>query len=155
MAQIQRFEKPVLCFIDAPLTLPLCYQQVIPDPDFHYRKADRQTGAMSPLFLGGLTARAMHLKFQLSRHQVDCFETYPGQFMRHYFPDLKSYKKDSAAIETACQKLFNYLPKAISTFPSPQNWHQFDALVALVSAFRFLHQSHITYGNSNEGLIII
>ena len=46
-------------YIDAPLSLPGKYRALSGYNDFHYRKCDQELRAMSPLFLGGLTARAM------------------------------------------------------------------------------------------------
>lgn len=44
-------------YIDAPLSLPSAYCGK--GDNFHYRKADQMLHAMSPMFLGGLTARAI------------------------------------------------------------------------------------------------
>lgn len=55
MAALEGKAPATLC-IDAPLSLPLAYRQPNENSDFFYRKADRQAKAMSPLFLGGLTA---------------------------------------------------------------------------------------------------
>ena len=51
---------PNAVYIDAPLSLPIAYHGQ--GQNFHYRQADIDTRAMSPMFLGGLTARAMNLK---------------------------------------------------------------------------------------------
>ena len=48
-------------FMDAPLSLPPAFHDPLSD-EFFYRAADRELKAMSPMFLGGLTARAMRLK---------------------------------------------------------------------------------------------
>ena len=52
--------KPEFVFIDCPLTLPSAYHGE--GDDFFYRHCDKELRAMSPMFLGGLTARGMRLK---------------------------------------------------------------------------------------------
>ncbi len=59
--------KPDFIMIDAPLSLPLAYFGK--GDDYFYRQADRELKAMSPLFLGGLTARAMRLANQWSKQK--------------------------------------------------------------------------------------
>ena len=51
--------RPAAIYIDAPLSLPGVYTGR--GHDHFFRAADRQAGGMSPMFLGGLTARAMAL----------------------------------------------------------------------------------------------
>lgn len=69
---------PANLFLDAPLSLPLAYfQGTAHGTDFFYRQCDRQLGAMSPMFLGGLTARAIKLSFELKNVGASVFETYP------------------------------------------------------------------------------
>ncbi len=50
---------PSAIYIDAPLSLPGAYFGK--GQDYFYRSADRLAGGMSPMFLGGLTARAIRL----------------------------------------------------------------------------------------------
>jgi predicted nuclease with RNAse H fold len=60
--------QPGQIYIDAPLSLPLaCFGK---GTDFFYREADRKLKAMSPMFLGGLTARAMKLRLQLTEMEL-------------------------------------------------------------------------------------
>ncbi|WP_158607156.1 DUF429 domain-containing protein [Pontibacter oryzae] len=72
---------PKVIYIDAPLTLPSAYYQTPqnPDADFFYRQADREVRAMSPMFIGGLTARAMKLRLKLAHEGIAMLETYPSQ----------------------------------------------------------------------------
>ncbi|MBK9525389.1 MAG: hypothetical protein IPO39_11705 [Bacteroidetes bacterium] len=48
-------------FIDAPLSLPGVYRGILSGNDYFFRESDRVLKAMSPMFLGALTARAMKL----------------------------------------------------------------------------------------------
>lgn len=70
---------PNLIAIDAPLTLPGVYRGVVGCSDFHLRECDRALKAMSPMFLGGLTARAMALAAEWRAEGVTVYETYPRQ----------------------------------------------------------------------------
>jgi hypothetical protein len=35
------------------------------------------------------------------------------------------------------------------------NWHQVDALLALLAAIRYMHKAHSVFGNEVEGMIIV
>jgi len=70
---------PDLIAIDAPLTLPGVYRDVVGCSDFHLRECDRALKAMSPMFLGGLTARAMALAAAWRAEGITVYETYPRQ----------------------------------------------------------------------------
>jgi len=156
---------PGKIFIDAPLSLPKVYRRGSNDsppassfateedlPDFHYRACDRALGAMSPMFLGGLTARAMKLAFQLRRDGHTVQETYPGMLARHLELTTSGYKGDKKEIERC-------LNIAINTFdvtcPAELllNWHHFDALLALSSALRHERREATIVGDE-EGLIV-
>ena len=84
-----------LAYIDAPLSLPRVYSQDVPDGNYFYREADKATGAMSPMFLGGLTARAMRLSVELTKLGVKVVETYPSKLADVLKLKEKNYKKDS------------------------------------------------------------
>jgi hypothetical protein len=60
LRQLISTKKPAAVYIDAPLSLPGVYRGE--GSDYFYRAGDRAVGAMSPMFLGGLTARAMQLR---------------------------------------------------------------------------------------------
>ncbi|MEY2924672.1 MAG: hypothetical protein RLZZ337_1220 [Bacteroidota bacterium] len=132
-------------YLDAPLSLPAAYYDY--GENFHYRQCDIETKAMSPMFLGGLTARAMSIKAKLDH--ISFVEVYPAHFQR---TTIKSefYKQDIDLF------LEDYLKKITINLSSiPQNWHQVDALLALTSGMRHQRNEHITIGNPNEGTIII
>jgi hypothetical protein len=57
--------RPATVGIDAPLSLPGRYRDLPGCSDYFYRHCDRELKAMSPMFLGGLTARAMRLSDQM------------------------------------------------------------------------------------------
>jgi predicted nuclease with RNAse H fold len=143
--------QPLHVFIDAPLSLPRAYFCPMAD-DFMFRDADRALSAMSPLFLGGLTARAMRLKRQLNYRNVECLETYPKAALSHLFPSLPDRKQDGPEIVRWTEQLIPMLPYPLADYP--QNWHQFDALVCWLSGYRYLTGAHLTAGDEEEGLII-
>jgi len=143
-----------LTYIDAPLSLPKVYSQVKKDGDFFYRDADKATGAMSPLFLGGLTARAMRLSVELTKLGVKVVETYPSKLADVLKLKEKEYKKDRKQIAALCEELKE---KSGFLFDNDQveTWHHFDALLCLFSAKRYEMQAAMVFGNVEEGTITV
>ncbi len=132
-------------YIDAPLSLPAAYYGK--GDSFHYREADRITKAMSPMFLGGLTARAMSLKHKLSNHTF--FEIYPAYYQSEIVKSVH-YKKDiSLFLADLAQK------EAFILLENPTNWHQVDSLLALLIGTRHQQNRHQEIGNKQEGIILI
>lgn len=141
-------------FIDAPLSLPGVYTQPERYGDYFYREGDKAMKAMSPMFLGGLTARAMRLKASLSEEGIECFEIYPGALARQLELQQWNYKKQLEHLPAVVQQLSKVLafPLASSAL---QSWHQLDALLAFHIGWRYLHQQHQCYGAADEGQIIV
>ena len=137
--------KPETVYIDAPLSLPKAYYGR--GNNFHYRKADIETRAMSPMFLGGLTARAMSLKNSFKN--VAFYEVYPA-FYQSTLIKSNHYKKD---IDSFLFELLKKIP--IDLHGTPTNWHQIDALMSLLSGLRHQNNKHLEIGDINEGIIII
>jgi len=143
----QQNQPQVVC-IDAPLSLPLVYKNQSKNNDYFYRQADRETGAMSPMFLGGLTARAMRLQNLLLNQNIQCLESYPKQVVQllkiksHYKNHLPNFMID----------LGHHFPEF--ELPTVSNWHQVDALLAYFIGVRFAKGQHKTYGHEAEGKII-
>jgi len=141
-------------FVDAPLSLPIVYKSNSQSKDFFYRSCDRELHAMSPMFLGGLTARAMQLKANLSDKGIRVTEVYPKACVQ-LFPALAAiYKNDLDAcfdfiLTTAQLKDFDL---QMETAP---DWHMFDSMMCLISGIRFINSEHDVYGNEKEGLIIV
>ncbi|WP_154656987.1 DUF429 domain-containing protein [Hugenholtzia roseola] len=155
-------KKETLLCIDAPLSLPAYYSgNLAPDAtrDYFYRKGDKILGAMSALFLGGLTARAIQFKDWAQEQGCTVIEGYPAALAKELSLSDVSYKKEKdflkpnlAAIVTA----FGFLPPH-SPLPKlleqVENWHQIDALLALLTAFRFAGGKAKAYGDTQEGVI--
>lgn len=149
--------KPTLVFIDAPLSLPKVYQQTknlepTKKYDFFYRVGDRELHAMSPLFLGGLTARAMRLQFEMA--PLSFYETYPAQQARRMELSNTKYKKKLEFIPEIIAEIIKQYPIFVNA-TTIKNWHEVDALLALIGAYRFFKAEHITFGDELEGLIYI
>lgn len=139
--------KPGMVFIDAPLSLPSAYFGK--GKDYFYRKCDKELKAMSPMFLGGLTARAMKLSSQFP--DIIFHEIYPAQLRRLILPEAIFYKKEK--LEVFCELLENILPYIF--LEQPKNWHQVDSALAWLSGWRYEKGKAEIYGEEKEGIIIV
>lgn len=152
--EVLEFKKPKYVFLDAPLSLPGKYVDAEKFDDYFYRLADRQLGAMSPMFLGGLTARAMKLRDQLQRIGITVFETYPSQEAQLHNLPKDEYKGNEKFIWPLAKMLAEQYAVNVN-FDQMVNWHYFDALLAYIAGFRFSNNDHEVYGAEEEGLIVI
>jgi predicted nuclease with RNAse H fold len=132
-------------YIDAPLSLPEAYRGQ--DEDFFFREADRQLQAMSPMFLGGLTARAMKLKS--SRSELRFYETYPRQLVRELNLE-KHYRKN---LDMFLKTFSPLLPLPLNMLHT--SWHCVDSVLAWYSGFRHRNGLALAHGKADEGLIWI
>lgn len=136
-------------FIDAPLSLPAAYFQK--GDDYFYRKADKECKAMSPMFLGGLTARAMRLKNALTKYAfVEC---YPGMLAREILNLSEVYTKRKAINSEAVDRLQLLLPLELAG--ELDNWHKFDAVLCWLIGYRFERGEASAYGDLDEGQIFV
>lgn len=147
-------QHPELIFLDAPLSLPGAYFGK--GSDFFYRSVDRVLGAMSPMFLGGLTARAMKLKrdLELALPEIKIHETYPKLRARDLTLKDNGYKKEKEHLDFCLSRLKVEFPEW-ELERHPTTWHEFDALLALSSAIRFVRGNSIAYGEIGEAQIIV
>jgi uncharacterized protein len=146
--------QPEQIFLDAPLSLPAVYAQNTDKDDYFYRAADRALGAMSPMFLGGLTARAMRLKQQFLKLGAQTYEAYPGALARELGLTAAGYKKEEAALPDLLQLLAPELPLPVA----PElvvNRHAFDALLAWITGWRYLQGKNLQFGDPEEGVIFV
>jgi predicted nuclease with RNAse H fold len=144
-------QKPECVFIDAPLSLPGVYHGN--GTDYFYRAADKALKAMSPMFLGGLTARAMKLTQQLKALGIDSFETYPGALVKIQPALSPLYQKKSKPSDQLIQQLQNLLPFPIQN--PPATLHDFDGILAWLSGHRYAKGLHESFGDHGEGVIVI
>ncbi len=147
--------QPSHLFLDAPLSLPGVYTKKLECDDYFYRKADKQTKAMSPMFLGGLTARAMFLRDQLSaQYQINTWEVYPAYLAKLLALHSLFYKKEKVHIPKVIEAIAATLPCDIATCKF-YNWHQVDALLSFCSGFRYIQGIALVFGDPIEGQIIV
>ena len=147
------FLNPEFIFLDAPLSLPGVYRNLEGYSDYFYRQSDKDLKAMSPMFLGGLTARAMRLQAQLKEKNYSVFETYPGYLAQMLSLKEIGYKKEKENIPLVLEQFSNQLPYNLAEIP--KNWHQFDAILAFYSGYRYLAGKSESYGRIEEGVIIV
>lgn len=135
--------RPAVIALDAPLSLPGAYTGR--GTDHHFRQCDRACGAMSPMFLGGLTARAMALRAASAELGATWLETYPSRIAL----DRLGVPRDRQ--DELLPRLRSLLPAW--DFPDPQSAHQRDALLALAAALLWVSGDGCAYGDPEEGLI--
>jgi len=138
--------QPNYIFLDAPLSLPGAFFNQ--SDDFFYRKGDREVRAMSPMFLGGLTARAMRMKSIFTKKEIEVIEVYPSQLLKVLFPE-KVFKKKDYKIDEIYENMKQLIPNLPKV--TPPNSHQLDALLCWYSGFRFFEKVAIFYGEKAEG----
>lgn len=145
-------ERPDFIALDAPLSLPGRLVG-LPDCDsYFYRKVDTIVKGMSPMFIGGLTARAMQLRDRIGEeYGIPCYETYPALWARAWQLKPLGYKQQreqlAAVIEEVARRVAFRMPASIPT------WHHLDALLALHSAWRIAHLQHELIGDKREGAV--
>ena len=144
---------PQAIFLDAPLSIPKAFFHPRPDANFFYREADQVLNAMSPMFLGGLTARAISLKSKLSAQDIQVIEVYPRQMARILGLEPLGYKKKQDALKACWEKLAAFLPYPIEK--PALSWHHLDAALAFCSGWRFENKRHQSFGDPQEGVIIV
>jgi predicted nuclease with RNAse H fold len=143
--------KPKLMFIDAPLSLPAVYTkgEYAASADYFYRQADRAASAMSPMFIGGLTARAMRLKAQLE--DIECIESYPKLLAEALGLMDLGYKQKDGDLQACAERLEGEL--SVPFDQAPPHWHALDAALALLTGVRWLDGRAKRLGDASEGLI--
>lgn len=140
--------KPSLIAIDAPLSLPEAYFK--DSGDLNFRESDRQLKAMSPMFLGGLTARAIALSRQWRKKGYEVIEVYPSALVRHW--ELIHYLKKGKPSGELLEEL---LAKGLEFSRTPNNMHELDAALALMSGKRYVEGVALSFGQEEEGVIIV
>lgn len=146
--------KPQYVFLDAPLSLPGKYLSREQYDDYFYRAADKELGAMSPMFLGGLTARAMKLRDYLESAGMQVFETYPSYKAKLLKLPNNKYKGDEKHILELAQSVAAEFDMSVN-FDQIENWHYFDALLAFVAGIRYCSNKHLVFGTEEEGQIVV
>jgi len=141
--------KPSAIYLDAPLSIPGAFHGQ--GSNFHYRACDKETSAMSPMFLGGLTARAMSLRQQHSQYAFH--ECYPSYFIREVVKAKALYnKKEQVPNDQILAVIQDHLEYEI---PVLESYHQLDAVICWLSGIRHIKNQHLVLGDEREGVIIV
>ncbi len=143
-----RLIQPKSIWIDAPLSLPGIYIGQEGKSDFFYRQSDRELRAMSPMFLGGLTARAMKLKHELP--EIPFYEAYPGKLAKLWNWDSKDYKKSILNMSWFQEQVEQQTGVKV---PLPVSFHELDAVLAWCIGWRETNGKALSWGDPDEGLI--
>ncbi len=143
-------------FLDAPLSLPMVYYNFsIREANYFYRKCDYELGAMSPMFIGGLTARAIRLRHKLENKGCIVKEVYPAAMADLLKLREHGYKEKTINIVRCMDVIVSQFHIFNLTEDEVLTWHHFDSLLALISGGRYLQGVAQRYGNSGEGLIYV
>ncbi|MFN4973558.1 MAG: DUF429 domain-containing protein [Bacteroidota bacterium] len=146
--------KPEIVCIDAPLSLPGIYTLGNQYSNYFYREADVATSAMSPMFLGGLTARAMQLKRKLESMGMKVFEVYPAAFVKYHELADSYNKKDKQLIRQFLAILQHTFDLKLDSFDTT-SWHHVDAIICWIISSRIKKGEAIAYGHEPEGMIYV
>ena len=143
--------QPNIIAIDAPLSIP---PGIYGHGDqYFYRQCDKDLNAMSPMFLGGLTARAIALKHQLLKliPDVKIYETYPKAYIQKVAnQELRNWYKNQ--LDLFQREISNQLPEMV--IPTLDNWHQVDGLLAYLSSERISRNMALKFGG-DDGMIYV
>jgi uncharacterized protein len=144
--------EPSLVFLDAPLSLPMVYRGRQEQNDYFYRKADRDLNAMSPMFLGGLTARAMSMSETIHSMGHKLFEAYPAGLVRELGLAQSGYKKAKRHIAEIGKKIAASYHIRLNV-DHLDDWHHVDALLCMCTGLRKELKNAKSFGYEEEGLI--
>ncbi len=142
-----------LVCIDAPLSLPGVYFYKNNFKDYMYREGDKACKAMSPMFIGAFTARAIQLKNLLAEKNIEIIEVYPKKLVEvlalSTFYPLKKEKNLPPLLLNKTAEIMAFPFSKISSM------HQYDALLCWLSGYRYTNNHHLEFGNKKEGVIIV
>lgn len=138
--------------IDAPLSVPTGVRGT--GDQFLFRPCDRQLSAMSPMFLGGLTARALKLQHDLNKiRKSEIIEVYPKALVNKVcHPDIRSIYKSKDHLNDfvlAIEYQFN-----IKVKQPLKDWHETDAVLAWISTYRYSIKAHVQFGDESGWIIV-
>jgi predicted nuclease with RNAse H fold len=140
---------PEAVYIDAPLSLPGAYFGK--GDDHFFRRADRLAGGMSPMFLGGLTARAIRLTERWRSRGIKVYEVYPAALVRMEW----DYLKIPSGRSIPPHKLRLMAGMFALPPPAPKDRHEADAWLCWLSGHRHLAGRAKSIGDQHEGIILV
>lgn len=145
--------KPQWIAIDAPLSLPGVYAGIPGCTNYFYRHCDQLTSAMSPMFIGGLTARAMQLKSQLCNSTQQWVEVYPVKRGKELGLEQWGYRQKESDFARIIGEIQHIFIDVELNSEMIQTSHDLDALLALEIGLRCGRGQTSHVGQSEEGLI--
>ena len=131
------------------------YNYSIKEANYFYRKCDRDLCAMSPMFIGGLSAIAIRLRHKLENKGFVVKEVYPAALADLLKLGEHGYKEKTINIVRCMDVIASQFHIFNLTEDEVLSWHHFDSLLALISGGRYLQGVAQRYGNSGEGLIYV
>jgi predicted nuclease with RNAse H fold len=145
---------PDIVLINAPLSLPGVYKHLNGYVDYFFRKCDSEIKASSPMFAGGLTARAIGLKKLLNDFGYPVYETYPRKMAEILSLPVQLYKQAitdlDGMLDVFMKKACIALNKKLIT-----TWNHFDSLLAFFSGLRYMARQNSVFGKADEGLVYV
>lgn len=145
-------QKKISCvFLDAPLNLPCIYKGIQTREDYFFRESDQQLKSVSPMLMGGLTARAMKFSSILKKFGVDCYEVHPPAFISRMKLNEMGYKKETDQIPEISEKISEII--GLPLMHELNTWNEVDALIALAIGILFKQDKAEFCGNPEEGFV--
>lgn len=137
--------------IDAPLSLPGLYKGLPECRDYFFRQCDIQLSAMSPMFMGGLSARAIQLTDKLKENGHKVIEVYPSALKRLY-PELADIRNSPSSRHMAFFELY-FQTEVFFENGAKITSHALDSLCALMTVYRYINGESQCAGLEEEGII--
>jgi predicted nuclease with RNAse H fold len=137
--------------MDAPLSLPGIYKGLPDCRDYFFRQCDIQLSAMSPMFMGGLSARAIQLTDRLREQGHRVLEVYPSALKR-LFPELADCRTNPSARHLAFFESY-FQTEVFFENGAKITSHALDSLCALMTMCRYTNGESQCAGNEEEGII--
>ena len=144
---------PELIGIDAPLSLPGVFTGRPGFEDYFYRQCDKFTKAMSPMFLGGLTARAIKLAAGLETAGTKLIEVYPVKAGVDMELKQYGYRSKGPDVEKIIDQLIATSGLEPELTPDRLTGHHIDAWLALIITKNQAAGKARQAGDAAEGLI--
>ncbi|MCB0794961.1 MAG: DUF429 domain-containing protein [Flavobacteriales bacterium] len=135
-------------YVDAPLSLPGAFFGK--GSDHFFRLADKEAGGMSPMFLGGLTARAIQLAESIRAAGAIVHEAYPAALIRAEWKHLEL--KAGRAVPKQTVRLMAGTFQVPS--PEPADRHELDAWLCWLIGLRHVRGEAKVFGDPEEGAIL-
>lgn len=152
-----RHFKPEIVYINAPLSVPAVYKCVNGFKDHQFRKADKELCSISPMIIGGVTARAIELKEKLEAElETKVYETCSKSQAKNYCLDQHGYKKNGLHLVSCRNHIGAQLSKKVMfDCTDVKTWNHLDAFLSLITAMRFVMGMANSHGDPDEGLIYV